>query len=507
MDPNQPNPYATTGGSAHPVGAWATAQILPPSPPPPARRRRSIAAIVAGAVGVAAVGVGATVALGALGGGGEQADVVLPANAVLAATFDLDPSASQKIDALRFARKFPQTSGLDWDSGTTPRKWLYEKLTADADAAPSWAEVEPWLGDRAGIAVLPPDPGESQPNAVLALQVTDQEQARVTLSALRSGQGPLSGLAGEGDWVVLAETDAAAAQALASAQTVSLAQSPTYSGDIADLGDKGVASVWVDYSRVRTLTSMMPLDGAAAAAQRVPVKGHGAATLRFTGADLEIVGSVRGQDPTTLPSASPVRVAAPGDAAAVLSVSGLGDLVVSQWSQLLQTAWSGASSGAEVAQVEKATGLKLPEDLGTLLGRQTTLVVGADGTAPGVGLKVVSDSPGLGAAFGRLEKALAEVPSARPQRTADGYVVTFGAPVPGLVDGDGLASAAAFRGAVPDADTAQVVGYLDVARLMPLVPSTSQANRADLEPIRALGISASRDGDDSSRFRIKLTTR
>ena len=144
------------------------------------------------------MGVGATVALGALSGGGEQADVVLPANAVLAATFDLDPSASQKIDALRFARKFPQTSGLDWDSGTTPRKWLYERLTADADAAPSWAEVEPWLGDRAGIAVLPPDPGEQLPDAVLALQVTDQEKARASLSALRSGQGPLSGLAGEG---------------------------------------------------------------------------------------------------------------------------------------------------------------------------------------------------------------------------------------------------------------------------------------------------------------------
>lgn len=86
-------------------------------------------------------------------------------------------------------------------------------------------------------------------------------------------------------------------------------------------------------------------------------------------------------------------------------------------------------------------------------------------------------------------------------------MATFGAPVTGLADGDGLASSDAFTAAVPDASRAQMVGYLDLTKLMPLVPSISDGDRAALEPLRALGASASRDGDDGTRFRIRLTTR
>ena len=50
---------------------------------------------------------GVTYAVGSLSGGGDQPADALPAGAFAAVSFDLDPSAGQKVDGFRFLRKFP----------------------------------------------------------------------------------------------------------------------------------------------------------------------------------------------------------------------------------------------------------------------------------------------------------------------------------------------------------------------------------------------------------------
>ena len=56
---------------------------------------------------VAALIGGVTVAVRGLSGGGSQPEDALPAGAIAFAKIDLDPPAGQKINAIRFLRKFP----------------------------------------------------------------------------------------------------------------------------------------------------------------------------------------------------------------------------------------------------------------------------------------------------------------------------------------------------------------------------------------------------------------
>src|SRR5689334_5001292 len=104
--------------------------------------------IGAGVLAVALVGGGVAVAASKLGGGGAQPDEAVPASAVAFFGVDLDPSSGQKLDALRFARKFPDAR--DSLKSDDPRQGLFEALKKDGSVQGSWAtDVEPWLGDRA----------------------------------------------------------------------------------------------------------------------------------------------------------------------------------------------------------------------------------------------------------------------------------------------------------------------------------------------------------------------
>ena len=81
----------------------------PPDVPEPTsggRRTAVVAAITAGTLAV--VGVGAYAAVTFLSGG-AGAETAMPAQSTLAVvSLDLDPSAKQKIEALRTLQKFPQ---------------------------------------------------------------------------------------------------------------------------------------------------------------------------------------------------------------------------------------------------------------------------------------------------------------------------------------------------------------------------------------------------------------
>ncbi|MEP6762074.1 MAG: hypothetical protein ABJA93_12025, partial [Sporichthyaceae bacterium] len=102
---------------------------------------------------VAALIGGVTVAVRGLSGGGSQPEDALPGGAIAFAKVDLDPAAGQKINAIRFLRKFPALKdkvGLNADL----RKSLF---TGMADSA-GWGDlsfekdVAPWLGQRIGVA-------------------------------------------------------------------------------------------------------------------------------------------------------------------------------------------------------------------------------------------------------------------------------------------------------------------------------------------------------------------
>jgi hypothetical protein len=478
-----------------------------------AGRRKGTVAAIATAAGVATVAAGGYFAYGMIGGGGERADAMLPSSAVAVVTVDLDPSASQKLGAVRFARKFPEAKNLDWDSADSdPRKWLYERMTQDYDKAPPWAEVNGWLGKRAGLAVVPPAGQESEPGAVIALQVSDQVKAKATLGRLTDPDTDQPvGVAGEGEWVLISRTQAAADAALASAKASPIAQDSTYKADVDALGDEGIANAWFDSARLGALAKGLPIG--AGLTGLASAKGHGATTLRFDGTTLELAGSFRDGGPLSLSPAvsKPAELEAPAEAVAALSVAGLGEQLSTQWSTLLQEMGTVSGEVPTAAELEQQTGMKLPADLKALFGEQFTVILKATGDEPTVGVRVKSSDPELTPALDRLsELAQRQGTELVSSPFPGGYALGFGAGVQGLADGGTLSSTPAFTDAVPEVGKANAVGYLDISRTVEQFRGGgewSAQERANVEPLKALGFSATADSATSSSFLIRLTTK
>ena len=81
--------------------------------------------------GVLVVGGGTAFAVTTLVGGGAQPDQVLPGNAIAYVRMDIDPSAGQKIAAVRLLRKLPQVNDAV-SGGGDPRQKLFESLQKDS---------------------------------------------------------------------------------------------------------------------------------------------------------------------------------------------------------------------------------------------------------------------------------------------------------------------------------------------------------------------------------------
>src|SRR4051794_30814251 len=121
----QPSAVPTYLGSGDILGA--------PEAAPRGAGKGRLAAIGIGVVAVAGIGVGAAFAAGAFGGSSAQPETMVPATAVGYLSVDLDPSLGQKVDALRFLRKFPAAKA---SLGSTDdlRKWVFEQATQDDDS-------------------------------------------------------------------------------------------------------------------------------------------------------------------------------------------------------------------------------------------------------------------------------------------------------------------------------------------------------------------------------------
>ncbi|MFN8078728.1 MAG: hypothetical protein U0Q19_04110 [Kineosporiaceae bacterium] len=519
--PPSPAGYPQQGAYPHQGGHHASqgsTEVLPgnvtPSAPTGRRNRGRTAGIVAGVVGAGVLAAGGYLAYAAVGGGGERADAHLPGTAVAAAMVDLDPSASQKLAAVRFAQKFPTSKNLDWDvADKDPRKWVYEQITKDEKSAPAWSEVRQWLGQRAGMAVLPPDAGSQEPIAVIAVQVTDLAKAKASLSKLDGADGKPAGVAGEGDWVIVSDTQAHASAAATAAKSDPLSERQAYADDGKAVGDTGIASVWADLAGIEKLQlSPLPTSGLVTGSGAT-AKGHGMSVLRFDNDALELAGSFRDLGGAVAPKGkgSAVQVKAPAEAVGVLSLGGLGDEVAASWTDILDQVNSAQLTGSKVttADLEEQTGLKLPGDLKALLGEQLDVIVAGAGAEPAIGVRVDSSAADLDQVLDRATKALSDQGMEQaPTRTPTGYTWQWGPAITGLADNGALVSSPAFRAAVPRADGASAVLYVDIARALEAFgKGMSAEDAANLAPLQAFGMSASWSEDHTASYVLRLTAK
>lgn len=486
---------------------------------------------------VAAVAVGGVTLGQFLSGGGSQPEDVLPADTIGFARVDLDPSAGQKLNAVRLLRKFPSVrlQGQDDLKAT-----VGEMLLEDNDFGLDYdKDVAPWLGDRAAVAALPAPARSTEPVApVVVLQFTDQEKMTASLEKARKAiakkpwfgygatprvapeSGPESaplektqrvpfGYATRDGYVFLAETEKQA-RAAAGAEQV-LADDPDFAADAdaLDVGDQ-VAVGWVD---VGAAYDAVPEDERKQFAEQLGAthpSGRMVAGLHVEPSYVELTGQAHGLQPTDVTSAAAGFPGTglvkdfPQGTDVAFSVTNLGPAAAELWKYFGEDPYLGLDDEAD------QMGLRMPGDLEAVLGKEVGVGVLLDGDVDDWDVDAVARArTDHSARAVEVLRTLSEVePDAVVRPTSDGWVLaTSDRLAAEAADGkDGLGSDPQFGQAVRDADDANGLLYVDIASLVDFFLSPDDPDYQDFRPLAAFGMSSTGDGKDGE-FTARLLFR
>ncbi|WP_433374373.1 DUF3352 domain-containing protein [Streptosporangium sp. CA-115845] len=463
----------------------------------------AIAALV-----VVLIGGGGVFAVSLLSGGGAQPHDVLPANAIGYVRLDLDPAANQKLALFGIARKFTATK--DSFTGDDPRQAIFDLLKKESGSLGKVnyaTDIEPWLGVRVGVAALTPAKGASEPGVVVAVQVTDQDKAKAGIAKLMGKEK--YGIAFRDDYALLSPTQAEADQAAAAAP---LSENANFSDDLSALGETGVLSFWADAGKIAQLTPELASQDPATLAQIKNVRVAGA--LRFDSGYVELAGISRGAQDLDMGTPEPSKISTlPASTVGAVSISGLGEIVGKQWTQLMKSADTAGGGGVQqlVDQAQQQSGLSLPDDLVTLLGKNITLALDANGldSDPKFGAKVVTDPAKAQEVVGKIEKYLAATGTAVPQLAkvpGDGtFVLASSQEYAAELDKDGaLGDSETFQLAIPNADEATFAVFVDLDKVEKLYLEGLQGDeKANLQVLRGVGVSGTQSGSEAT-FSMRL---
>lgn len=497
---------------------------------------------------------GVTVLTGALAGAwwwtatGAQPAEALPASTLAYVGVDLDPSGSQKVDALRTLQQFPileRELGLDGDPGDIDvTRALVDVLRqeSDCEALDHEEHVAPWFGDRAAAALVDLEDDQAM---VLVFRVTDTDAAEDGLDALADCVGG-AGHAVDGDWAVFAETDAIARDVVAATRSDALGDDQTFQRWTDEAGDPGVVTLYVAPGAPAVLDDMLgfssPMEARPGsvgsdldppAQPAFPTDAESAlddfegmaATLRFDdgGLELEVAGSpgAAGLEALANDGLAGAAVAdLPSDTAVAL---GLG--FEEGWFGTLVDMAASSTGGYLTAeemlqQMEDASGLDLPGDAETLAGESVVLALDGDldpgeffrsqdGSDVPVGLRVRGDGDAISAVLERLRAELGDEVLLEHDAQDDGVAVGPDADYREklLEDGD-LGDDDVFRDVVREADESAAVLFVDVDAVTELLVEVADGDAKvgqNLDPLAALGLSVWVD-DGVAHSVLRVTT-
>lgn len=489
----EPTDYPA-GGYYPPPAAGYYPQL--PVPPAPARRGRlpwllgALAAVL-----LLLVGGGGVAAYRLLNGGGTQPDEVIPASAIGFAKLDLNPAAGQKLAAARFLKRIPKY-GNGFSTAGDWRKPLFDALSG-SDALPPTVsfdrDIKPWLGKRLAVALLPGG-ANTEPDTLIAVQSTNDGQARAGIARFGGGYG-ISFLKG---YAILGRSQQLTDQAVSQARAASLSNAPDYHADLAKLGSLGISSGWLD------LAALAELAGHGPAAATLPTTGALAYTVRFTGNTAELVAKVYGQ-----PSSQPQPVTGlpgigelPASTAIALQTTWLGSRLDQSWQRLNQALAGlddpdGAGPASALEQFQQQFGLNLPGDLDSVLGSGMLVAVDSSGLGggdvPKLAMRTKTDSAAALAVLDKLSANLGDRFPLKYQATANGvivatdqsYLASLAAPA-----GDRLGKLASFSAALPELSGSALSAYVNLTAITAELAKqgSSAADLAQLSDFSAIGL-------------------
>lgn len=530
-----------------------------------------LAAAAVGVLGV--VGVGGWVALSLMSSGAQPAEVI-PGNAVGYVSLDLDPSAAQKIEAFKILNKFPAIKReIDLTDRDDLREFVFTKLQEEGhcESLDYAQDIKPWIGDRIALAGVP-GTGTGADDAaapVIALQVTDQAAARTGIEAVADCAkfGDDFGFAFVGDYVLLSDSESRAEALVASAEKASLADDAQFQEWTEKVGDPGIITVyaapgapkffadmqrdaamnsWMNYGEVPSPAgletgsayqseSQLEMDGSMSELAK-DFKGM-AGVIRFEDGAVEAEFAGQGLPSVVAPVAGdsgPSMTNLPGGTGAAFSIALRDGWLKKYLESIAGVLGGGESVDQMLAEAEAETGLKLPEDIETLLGDGISLSVDAefdmdslfseqDLSRLPIGLRVKGNPDEILPIVDKVRAAIGPDADGLVVESGD-RVVAFGVNqdyVTSLVEGGALGNDVTFQNAVPDADEASGVLYVNfdagggwaeqlAESLAGMGDSPSgeeaKSSRENVAPLDALGLSSWVDSEQVQRARFRLTT-
>jgi hypothetical protein len=517
-------------------------------------------------LGIAAVAVAGVVGVGGwaamtLMAGGSQPSEAIPANALGYVSLDLDPSASQKIEAIQILKKFPALEKeMDVSSQDDLRRWVFDKMQEDGtcEGLDYDEDVAPWIGDRIAVSAVPAESEGESPTPLVALQVSDQDAASKGISALAEcGEaGEDFGFAFSGDYALISDSEQHADEIAAEAEKGTLAEDADFQGWMDRVGEPGIVTM---YAAPGAMNLMMDLQNdltgdlasmggadpralaqAQAEAQRIQEQlkdlykdfsgmagvvrfADGAVEAQFAsdssfeglGFDYSAEDTV---DVTSLPAGT----------AAVLGASlpeGWGQSYLDLFAKL-----SGEEQSMKqmIEMAEAQTGLAIPEDIERLFGDSVAVALdqsmdiesaSTDPATIPAGVRVSGDPTEIQAAVDKIKAAFGPQADVVVTEEGDG-VVAVGLDsdyVKRLASEDGLGEDATFQDVVPDAERAASVFYLDFDAVTTWIDQAAEQSggqmgpdekevRENIEPLRAVGASSWMEDGEVAGMLFRIST-
>jgi hypothetical protein len=484
-------------------------------------RRTLLAIALAAVVLVAGAGVAGAAWFFGWFGGKSPADV-LPGTAMAYVRVDLNPSMAQKTAMLQFFRDLPEVEDATSGSGTgetDPRKILWDQArrldyTGRLDGIRYSSDIEPWLGDKAGLAVVPRGGAES-PIVVGAIQVTDAQQAVDGLSALLADSPMALDVTVQDGYAIITNSDDTDI-VLDDIEAGTLAQQASFTDTMRALGDTGIASGWADLDAygdwiqaVYNSLSPLPLPSDYYTSQ-----GQQAAALRFTADTAELAGVSRGANPEFSVTAFKTRGLGdlPADTGVALNLQGGTDLLPAVW-DLTEQYFRANGGSLDDALATSGVG---KDDIAALVGRSVTVampspekLVPGQSEIPDIGVVIVGDDPDL--AQENVERWLEYQVSngyleLHDSVDGDTYVVaTTRSLQQDLAEpGERLSGVDKFTKAVPEAGQAGMAAYLDLESLTPLAREYTGDYQKFVSGLRSVGATTRSTGPGEASFTVRL---
>jgi len=544
----------------------------------PSRRRGTVLIAGAAAAVLALVGGGIWAAQNFFSAGPDPAQAI-PANALGMVRWNLDPSGSQKIEAFRMLNKFPSAKkDMRLDKSEDLRKSMFDTLFGDTDCEKVSFDkaIKPWLGSTLAAAALPK--GQDDVEAIGVLSITDQEAAKKGLDQVVQCSAGDIGVAVTEDWAVIASSQSVAEAAVKAAAKSPLADDKDYNKLVEAAGPEGIATLYVAKSATEQLGAIgIPSMGGALGGaddefdpdspmmtrkqlremgfskkearqfmrqqrrdMNDPAFGDSgfaddassaltsgvvqaltdfsgmAATMRFADAGMEIEAA------SGMPGGSIYAGASGTEAVSALpdnTVAAFGFGLNQQWFDVVKAASDSETFDDDVAKWSEQSGVALPEDVTTLLGRSFSFSVSKDSVADdpsaqdlpmkGWAFKTKGDAEQVSAVLDKLQTQARPRDAGIFEREARGDWVVVSPDSDyraELLEGGKLGETSAYQSVITHDKPSSVLFFnFDAASGLFTSLGAEAKDVAELEPLQALGLQTWQDGGLSHSL-LKLTT-